>query len=504
MTVERPECHFIDDCYRFEWPKQMVSMELERFHETKDDIRCELTVTSTDPVAPGRLFSGRLLLIGPNSLRDVARSLKERDPEKDWSAVIGQARDLARDRYRSGDPLIDLRQVQTSERPRYLVRPLIYEGNAISMLYGLGETAKSVTALSIGVAVASGEQVFVWDPSDSGPVIYLDWEDDAETHSERLRAIAACAGIDAANVPVFYQQMHTSLPSAAREVRRRISELGARLVIIDSLGVACGGDPQDAEAMITTLIAARSLGVPVLVIHHMSKGEKDKRNPYGSVYGRNEVRLAWHVEGEVERGEEMAVIRNVFTNTKANRGVTQSSMRLATELTLEGDDVVSIEIRELQRSEAVRTGQGRNHEIIADALKYGPLTVSEIAEAVEGMDETVVRTTLNRYSKPTKNRPAWFVNLDNSHNARWANLETESEPKHVSKQVSKANETHPASKAGVSASVSRLLDERDEEERVTCTGCHRTNMSLGGFDPTATTEDPAPLCLACAEDVNGR
>lgn len=379
-AAEPPTASYVEDCYRFEWPQSRIVATAERFSETSDDIRCELTVVSTDAVNGGTYYEGRLLLIGPNSLRDVAKHCDGYDPDTDWVSMIGQVRSLSKSRYRGGDPLVDLRTVGASPRARYLVEPLMYDG-AISQIYGHGETAKSALALIVAVAIASARPVFGFEAEDSGPVIYVDFEDDEETHSERLRAICKGADLDVADVPIYYKRASTSLKEASRDLRRQVSELGARAVIVDSIGMACGGDPNDAGAIIATLGAARSLGVPVLAIHHLPKDAKDKGTPFGSVYANNEVRLSWHVEGVINRlGNGDSEIRNVYTCFKANRGAPSEPLRLSLRLENAGGALDTIHVSRLGFSATTDIdGGSQRYQITNYLTRTGRGTVKDIA-----------------------------------------------------------------------------------------------------------------------------
>lgn len=379
-SPEAPTATYVEDSYRFTWPAALATMHLERFFESSDDIRCELTVVSTDPVNGGEYYSGRLLLIGPNSLRDIAKHLTEYDPDLDWTSMLGQVRKMARERYRSGAPLVDLRDVDTTQVNKYLVYPLMYD-NAISQIYGHGETAKSATALILALAIASGQDVFGFEAEVSGPVIYADFEDDEETHAERLQALCRGAHVDLHDAPIYYKRVSTSLKEAARDLRRQVSELGAVAVIVDSVGMACGGDPNEAGAIIAALTACRSLGVPVLVIHHLPKDAKDKTKPYGSVYASNEVRLSWHVEGSIQRDPNGDThIRNVYTCHKANRGAPADSLRLAIDLRNVEGRLDTIDVTRLGFRDTLDINAGsQKWQIVSYLKRTGKATVKDIA-----------------------------------------------------------------------------------------------------------------------------
>ena len=89
--------------------------------------------------------------------------------------------------------------------------------------------------------------------------------------------------------------------------------------MIDSLGLARGRAPEDAEA---TFRAIRSLSVPALCIDHVSKAQREghvkSKTAIGSIYKRNNARLVWVVEKAREEGAADSTV--AFTVDKFNFG----------------------------------------------------------------------------------------------------------------------------------------------------------------------------------------
>lgn len=402
MTIGKPRATYSEDEYRFHWPDiegASVEMVLERFVETRDgDIRCECKITFTDALQHGTAYSGRLLLVGPNSLRDVVNSANKLVEWPYWAPVISQARDDAKERFRTGEPPTDLR-LEIAEQPsKYLVRPFIPD-RGITIMYGSEESAKSMTVNMFAVAVSSGCEIGGLVSEETGPVGYLDWEDDAATARERMVAICAGAGIDPKQCHIEHKRMAASLDESKREVKQWLGKIHARLVIVDSLGMACGGDPNDPSLMIKAMIAARSLDLPVVAIHHLAKDAKDKSRPYGTVYAAAEARMTWLVEKEDTQKQENGKLRIALTNMKSNRS--RRHPRQSFEYTFDVDDdteaLRSVSVRPLAFRDTTDVGVGAGQKWrIADALKAKPLTVDAIA-AVTRISKASVRTQLNRH-----------------------------------------------------------------------------------------------------------
>ena len=399
-----PDITYSEDCYTFNWKEEGISAVVERFAEQKDDIRAELTITSSHPTMGGQLYFGRLLLMGPRSRADVRVALEKRDPEPDWGGMLEQLVTLSLRRYREGAPPVDLWSADLGDGGKYLVRPFVFD-DSVNIIYGSGDSGKSLVSLMLAITVASGETVAGLIAERTGSVLYLDWEDSPSTHQERLRALCKGFNLSLDEGMVIYRRMDASLVEGAREVRKDVARFGTAMVIVDSLGMACGGDPSDAGGIIRTMLAARSLGVPVVCIHHIAKDAKDKSTPYGSVYASNEARMSWLVESE----RNDSTLTQVLTNHKANRGARHE--RQSFRFDFESDDMerlTRIDVAALTFSQSKSVGDGGQKYRIKSALNQ-PKTIDTLHEELD-ISKASLRMQLNRHKD-------LFTKLDDG---RWA------------------------------------------------------------------------------------
>ncbi len=261
----------------------------------EDTLYADVTVYSKDAIKA----NARVLLNSQRSrseLTGVLGYVSQSYDKTAWDHIFMRACVMVDAAWRNLDAVTDLRTVPVQDASsRWLLEPLL-EADGLSMLFGPGDSLKSVLSLGVAVSIASG-QVVVGDNLVGRPVpgLYIDWEDDAKEHGRRLRAICNGHGITVANVPLFHVRMSASLSLKSGDLKRKLVEYGAGFVIVDSLGMASGGDPEGAQKMIESLTLLRALNVPCLVIHHMSwDAIRNKRlDTYGSTYIRNEVRLQW-------------------------------------------------------------------------------------------------------------------------------------------------------------------------------------------------------------------
>lgn len=318
--MSKPHLEAVGDAYRFAWSDDQIVVEVDRLREeSRGGLTGEITVKSGRPPSPGLLHRATFNLSSTQARRTLARTLDERDQSLDWAGMLEQLCFMALERWREGEPLIDLRTVNPGDRPRWLVQPYIEYGGP-TVLFADGGTGKSLFALALAVSVATGVAVVADGPAECGAVMYLDWETDEYTHRERLGAILAGKGLsldDAA--PIYYRRETASLKASAPMLRRKVVDFGIRLVIVDSMGAARGDDPKEAGTTIQTFNAARSLGVPVIFVDHVTKEDgRDGKKPFGSAYTHNMARLTWGMVKAQDAGEDKTSI--VLSNHKSNNG----------------------------------------------------------------------------------------------------------------------------------------------------------------------------------------
>jgi hypothetical protein len=303
------------DVYRLTWPVQ-IEAEVDRITEHRDELTAEVTIRSSRHPSPGLLHSARLNLMSTQTRRSLANALAEREPELDWPALVEAMCYLVRERYRVGDPTIDMRAYVPSGRSRWLVEPFLEHGGP-TVIFGDGDVGKSTVAAGICVTAATGQPVLGQLVGDPVAVLYDDHETDEDTFHEKL--VAVCAGAGIRELPkVYYRRAVASLRESAPALRRQIAELGIGMVVIDSLGMASGGDPQAPDVAIALFAAIRSLGVPTLAIDHIAKNAADQGKAFGSVYKHNGPRLTWRQDKAQEEGSSDVVI--ALVNHKRNNG----------------------------------------------------------------------------------------------------------------------------------------------------------------------------------------
>src|SRR3990167_3354359 len=300
LALEPPDLRREGLDYVFHWAAPRITVTIRDVASGRDGPRAEIVVS--DPT--GHIHTGLLNLLSTSGKATFIKALKERDPEFPWQELVEQFTVLCVHALREGDPLTLLEPQRRDGGRQYVVRPLVPVGMP-TLLFGDGAAGKSLLALAICRAAALGETLADM-PAGRFSACYLDWEWDVDEHAQRLYELGS-------DCTLFYLECRTPLVSQVRALGRKLDREGVDFLVLDSLGLACGGDPSDPEVVLNFFGALRSLGRTALIVHHVPK---EKKEPYGSVYVRNSVRSAWFMVRSQTGldGQFLAALRHRKTN----------------------------------------------------------------------------------------------------------------------------------------------------------------------------------------------
>ncbi len=206
-------------------------------------------------------------------------------------------------------PLVDINQIKASRylktpapQPHWLIKGVIAQG-IVGILAAPGGTGKTMMALQLGIAVASGERFAgVWDTEEPGAALLLLGEDDdAELH-RRMEAIkqhlpsieqrawdrlyiksmigeeTRLTATDKSSGKIDPTHTHARLMAAVQQIPN------LRLIVLDSLTRWRGeGDENDASTASRFIQICEQLaqktGATVLVLHHTAKSVLNSDEP---------------------------------------------------------------------------------------------------------------------------------------------------------------------------------------------------------------------------------
>ena len=217
-------------------------------------------------------------------VRQLARA-KEQKPPEDFTELLQYAKE------RSVAPLI---------------KDLLAQG--LTLVSGDGAAGKSTLAYLLLEAVTKGEKFAGQFSTTKADVLIVQLDEtylDVERKFKRM-------GFDPDPGRIHF--MWDFSPMAFPELRQKVEAVNAKVVVIDSLLRAAGGEIKSSDAEFGLLIyrlndLAAELGVAFIVIHHIVKdrnrrnNEPTKEDIFGSAYVFNGTADAWLYWRTKEDGE---------------------------------------------------------------------------------------------------------------------------------------------------------------------------------------------------------
>jgi hypothetical protein len=283
---------------------------------------------------------------------------------------------------------------------RYLLEDLVLAAY-VTLLYGDGGVAKSLLALALAVAVSGGSRKWLGRGVESCPVLYVDFELDAEEQSRRVRQLCRGQDLDTPPDNLFYM---SALGHPAKEAFASAldacKEHEVGLIVVDSLGPALQGDAEAARDVIgffqRSIEPFRVEGVAVLIIDHQSRLQASQsyqsKGAFGSVFKTNLARSVIQAQA-TERGEGTLTVR--LRQKKHNFGplVEPFGVKLSF-----SEEAVSLEAIELDASELAEEATLNATDRVKLALESGPAYPWEIAEQT-GLAVKTVKNVLTGLRK---------------------------------------------------------------------------------------------------------
>lgn len=263
-------------------------------------------------------------VLGGREAADVIDDLHSGDPERQRTAWGQIETLLPAEALRTGVEIVDDWDALEAPARGWLI-PAWLPAGRIGMVSGKGGKGKTWMLLQLAAAMATGEREWLGRapdldkavlPVETGAVVFASWEDEATEIKRRLcswdAALRRLAGRweDTEALPLvqrlqcspekerglrfldmarrgpvwgveegdlYNQRPH--LLDAGKIVREKCEEIGARLLILDSLGYAYGRNDSDNEGVADFMAAWDSWGrdrhCAVLLVHHPPKPQAD-------------------------------------------------------------------------------------------------------------------------------------------------------------------------------------------------------------------------------------
>ncbi|MCL2140309.1 MAG: AAA family ATPase [Dehalococcoidia bacterium] len=293
------------------WDDVGVIVQVRRIDDDRHDIKAELTILySSTPKdsKPVPIKQWQFNLLAAEKRASVVKDLEARynaNASVNWYLVMEITCSLSLEIYRQGEEVIELDPFALDvKEPEYMLFPLVVKGQT-NIIYAKPNSGKSIVGLGICATCMLPwvNNSMGWDVrgSESRPVLYLDWESDKDDMAWNLKRL-----INGGVPPVapLYRRCSATLPKSIESVLKLVDEKKPSLVVIDSLGMAAGGDLNATEPAFRFLHSVRKLETTVLLIAHPAKNDDGKTSVFGSQFYTAEARNIWEIVKTQDVGDE--------------------------------------------------------------------------------------------------------------------------------------------------------------------------------------------------------
>ncbi|HLF77246.1 MAG TPA: bifunctional DNA primase/helicase, partial [Dehalococcoidia bacterium] len=330
-------------------------------------------------------YNERLNLDSSSARTQLRRDLDDFfGKEHGWTSLLNKAVYRAREAYLLQERAVELFDVPDPMGEVMLIPPLtVADGPTI--FFGDGSSGKSYIAFLMALCSVYGFD-FVGHRVPLMRVMIVDYEDSESNVKRRINRL--CAGLGEGILPIgiyYWNARGIPLKDQWEAIKRSCSKNGIGWLIIDSAAPASGGPPEDAVSALAFFRALKRIGLPALVIAHITKGEKTDK-PFGSVFWHNEARRTWFVKRIQEEDSDQIDIG--LYNRKVNDG--RKPLPIGLRLTFDGiDGPVSVQSQSLADVPELLSETSAQNQIWETLTQ--PMTVAQLGEATGIADRTVLR-----------------------------------------------------------------------------------------------------------------
>ena len=396
--VSEPFIEEVIGGYRLHWvesgPTEMLVVELKHLHDdSRSGIVGEITVWNSFADDIPLLSGVRFNLLSERRRNDIAGRLKALNNLLPWEIIIEQVCRVTIQRHREGDRGTDIQPIDDDDLavPQYILEPLILEG-VPNVIYGDKGVAKTTLSL-----LAAG---CIWIPWDDNPfgfktngkhhnVALLDYESNPELTLYALQRLRR-----GTNIPYFeisYRRCTRPIADEIEEIATFIDKKNIDVIIIDSMGSACGGDLMKPEPALQMFESLRKLGKTSLIIAQNAKGDDNKKTIFGSTYftyySRNifELRKFGEFNEKVEANVALVHHESNYSGKYEPLGFHLTYTR----------DSIKVEPCHVSVAQLIEKAQMQQKILAALKEAAGSLTFSEL-KTITGAQSDSLKTVLSR------------------------------------------------------------------------------------------------------------
>jgi hypothetical protein len=350
------------------------------------------------------LSPNRVDFLSPNQKYNLVKQLQDIGYSDefvafcDWERKVNNIALAVMNTCRENIPAIEVRvNPDITLKPDYVVEPILYK-DLSNIIFGDYASLKSLTSMVLAYIAQlpytdNGLGLEPAGKETPTPCLWLDYEGQNANFQKQWTGIQK-GFISDLEVPILYKEMTVPLADAIASVREDMADNNIKMIIVDSLGPAAGGNLNDPEPAIRYHQALRTLGGTSLTLAHNAKDlNSDSKSIFGSVFFSNLARSIWQCKAEKEPMSSYAIVG--LKQIKASLSQIHTPIGLAFEFD-EQANIIFVTKSDLKDTSLA--GDLPLSLRIKDLLRAGAMTVNEIAEALDAKENTL-RTALHRLKK---------------------------------------------------------------------------------------------------------
>lgn len=288
----RPIIETVGDIYKFDFQEEKVRAQVAYLRDTPDGLKGELQLATYREGEESFIHYANMNLLSTRSRKEISKYAGSRVNTIDWDALLECVSSWTVQYYREGEPVKMVGNITDEKAIEYTVYPIVIK-NEQNIIYGYGGTGKSYIACLLAMLIQTGSSRVGLNPAQ-GNVLYLDYETSSKEINRRIRELKKGLGFFE-NCEICYRKCHIPIADDIETIKQIVLENRIDVLIVDSVGPACGGEPETADVALRYFRALRSLGITIISITHRTKKE-DSKGPFGSIYWWNFTRNIWKVK----------------------------------------------------------------------------------------------------------------------------------------------------------------------------------------------------------------
>ncbi len=314
MGISQPVIDTVPNGLTFQWKhgdEEQIAVLITQIEERPNhrSFDAEIEIAISENGTAQSIISGiRVNLLSASQRASLKKACKDNALSDEmrfypWGDLVEQVCAYTIRKVRTDlEPVVILNDEYGKKRPEFLLPPLFVK-NAANIIYADRSSAKSLFVILVDLILSlpyhDNDLGLYIDQDDMHKVLYCDWEGNAEITGWQKECLIRGLGLEFCDVP--YLRCSRPLGDSVDYLLRKISEVKADIIIIDSLGMAVGEDLNLTPPAFSFFKGLRQLPVTPIIVAHTSKDANNKRKTvYGNAFYENEARSIWEAVKQQE------------------------------------------------------------------------------------------------------------------------------------------------------------------------------------------------------------